>query len=91
MAKGVRRPFSPRMPKYDYSPFGVGSVVQKWHGTNCSLNFTLYSPCISITNQKSKNQHMHCILTSKSITPTYVSTSRSHLQGVKILHMLDIH
>jgi hypothetical protein len=38
--------------------------------------FTLYSSCIMITNQKFKNQHMHCIL-----TPTYVSASTSHLQG----------
>jgi hypothetical protein len=34
---------------------------------------------------------MHCILTSKSITLTYVSASTSHLQVVKVLRMLDIH
>jgi hypothetical protein len=30
---------------------------------------------------------MHCILTSKSITPTYVSASTSHLHGDKVLHV----
>jgi hypothetical protein len=35
-----------------------------------------------ISNQKFKNQHMHCILTSKLIIPTHVSASTSHLQGV---------
>jgi hypothetical protein len=32
---------------------------------------------------------MHCILTSTSNAPTYVSASASHLQGVKVLHKLD--
>jgi hypothetical protein len=44
-----------------------------------------------ITNQKFKKQQMHYILTSKSNAPTYVSASTSHLQGVKVLHMLDIY
>jgi hypothetical protein len=53
------------------------------------FNFIIWE--YMITNQKSKNQHMHYILTSKSIAPTYVSTSTSHLQTVKVLHTLDIH
>jgi hypothetical protein len=32
-----------------------------------------------ITYQQFKNQHMHCILTSKSNAPTYVSASTSHV------------
>jgi hypothetical protein len=52
---------------------------------------TCTTPSHLFTNQKSKNQHMHYILTSKSLTPTYVSASTSHLQGIKVLHTLDIH
>ena len=46
-------------------------------------SFKLYSPCIMITNQRFKNQHMHYILTSNSVAPTHVSASTSHLQGAK--------
>ena len=59
------------------------NIFCTWKHTSLKTHLT--------SNQKFKNQHMHCIVTSKSITPTYVSASTSHLQGVKVLHMLDIH
>jgi hypothetical protein len=38
----------------------------------------------TLKNQKSKNQHMHYIFTSKSFTPTYVSASTSCESSVVI-------
>jgi hypothetical protein len=37
-----------------------------------------------------RHQHMHYILISKSITPTYVSAYNKPSSGVKVLHMLYI-
>jgi hypothetical protein len=38
---------------------------------------------IQMSNQKFKNQQMHCILTIKSNAPTYVSASTSHQHNQK--------